>query len=62
MFGDLFFTLVVGAFLVTAKCVVFRKFDRWLAAGYGVMVIWFLMIAQGAQTPVWDAIANFLLR
>jgi hypothetical protein len=62
IFGDLFFTLVVGAFFVTAKCLVFRKFDRWLAAGYGVMVIWFLMIAQGAMTPAWDKIASFLLR
>jgi hypothetical protein len=62
IFGDLFFTLVVGAFFVTVKCVVFRKFDRWFAAGYSVMVIWFLMIVQGAQTPVWDAIASFLLR
>lgn len=61
-FGDLFFTLVIGAFFVTAKCVVFRKFDRWLVAGYGVMVIWFLMISQGATTPVWDKIASFLLR
>jgi hypothetical protein len=62
IFGDLFFTLVVGAFFVTAKCIVFRKFDRWLAAGYGVMVIWCLMIAQGATTPAWDKIAGFLLR
>jgi hypothetical protein len=62
IFGDLFFTLVVGALLVTVKCIVFRKFDRWLLIGYGVVVLWCLMIAQGAQTPVWDKIAGFLLR
>jgi hypothetical protein len=62
IFGDLFFTLVVGAVLVIAKCVVFRKFDRWLAAGYGVLVLWCLMIAQGAPTRAWDAIAGWLLR
>ncbi len=62
IFGDLFFTLVVGAVLVIAKCVVFRKFDRWLAAGYGVLVLWCLMIAQGAMTPIWDKIASLLLR
>lgn len=62
IFGDLFFALVVGAVFVTAKCVVFRKFDRWLAAGYGVMVVWFTMIAQAAPTPAWDSIASFLLR
>lgn len=62
LFGDMFFVLVVGAVLVTAKCLIFRKFDRWLAAGYGVLVLWVLMIAQGAPTPAWDAIASFLLR
>ena len=62
LFADFFFTVVVGAIILIAKCVVFRKFDRWLAAGYGVMVIWYLMIIQGAPTPAWDAIASFLLR
>lgn len=62
LFGELFFTLVVGAVFLAAKCLVFRKFDRWFAAGFGVMVLWFLMIAQGAATPAWDAIASFLLR
>lgn len=62
IFGNLFFTLVIGAVFVITKCAVFRKFDRWLVAGYGVMVVWFLMIAQCARTPAWDAIASFLLR
>jgi hypothetical protein len=62
IFGDLFFTLVVGAALVIAKCVVYRKFDRWLAAGYGVLVLWCLMIAQGAPTRAWDTVAGWLLR
>jgi uncharacterized membrane protein YhaH (DUF805 family) len=62
LFGVFFFTLVAGAVLVIAKCAVFRKFDPWLAAGYGMMVLWFLMIAQIAPTPVWDAIAGWLLR
>lgn len=62
VFDGLFFTLVVGAVFVVAKCIVFRKFDRWLAAGYGLMVVWFLMIAQVAPTPVWDGLAGFLLR
>jgi hypothetical protein len=62
LFGVTFFTLVVGAVLVIAKCAVFRKFDRWLVAGYGVLVLWCLMIAQGATTRAWDAIAGWLLR
>ena len=62
IFGNLFFALVVGAVFVIAKCIVFRKFDRWLVAGYVLMVVWFLMIAQGAPTPAWDSIASLLLR
>lgn len=62
LFGFFFFTLVVGGVLVIAKCVVFRKFDRWLVAGYGVMALWFLMISLGAPTRAWDVIAGWLLR
>jgi hypothetical protein len=62
LFGLFFFTVVIGGLFFIAKCVVFRKFDRWFAAGYGVMVVWFLMVAQGAMTPAWDKIASFLLR
>ncbi len=62
IFGNFVFALVVGAFFVIAKCVVFRKFDRWLVVGYGVMMVWFLIIVQGAPTPAWDGIAGFLLR
>ena len=62
LFGDVFFTLVVAAVLVTAKCLLFRKFDRWLVGGYAVIVVWFFLIAQGAPTPAWDMIASVLLR
>jgi hypothetical protein len=62
LFGLFFFTVVIGGLFFIAKCVVFRKFDRWFAAGYGVLVVWFLMVAQGAMTPAWDKIASFLLR
>lgn len=62
MFGFFFFTLVIGGLFLVAKCVVFQKVDRWFAAGYGGMVIWFLIISQGATTPAWNAIASFLLR
>lgn len=62
IFGDLFFTTVIGAVFVIAKCVLFRKIDRWFVAAYFVMALWFLMIAQGAKTPLWDKIASFLLQ
>ena len=62
LFSDFFFTLVIGGVFLIAKCVVFRKFDRWFAAGFAVMVVWFWMVAQIAPTPTWDAIASLLLR
>jgi hypothetical protein len=62
LFGLFFFTVVISGLFFIAKCVVFRKFDRWFATGYGVMMVWFLMVAQGAMTPAWDKIASFLLQ
>jgi len=62
LFGFFFFTVVAGAVFFTAKCVVFRKFDKWFAAGFAVMTGWYLMVAQGATTKVWDSIASVLLR
>jgi hypothetical protein len=62
LFGDFFFTVVVGGLFLIAKCIAFRKFDRWFAAGYSALTIWFLLIAHGAKTTVWDGIASFLLR
>jgi hypothetical protein len=62
LFGDLFFTPVIAGLFLVAKCVVFRKFDRWFAAGCAILTLWCLMIIQGAPTRAWDAIASFLLR
>ncbi len=62
LFGFFFFTVAAGAVFLIAKCLVFRKFDRWFALGFGVMTIWFFMLTQGATTAAWDGIAGFLLR
>jgi hypothetical protein len=62
LFGFFFFTVVAGAVFLVAKCVVFRKFDRWFAAGWGLMVFWFLLLTVGATSPAWNAIASFLVR
>jgi hypothetical protein len=62
LFGDLFFTPVIAGLFLIAKCVVFRKFDRWFALGFVVLTLWCLLIVQGAPTPAWDAIASLLLR
>ena len=61
LFGVTFFPLVIGVVLLIVKCAVFRKFDRWFAAGFAFMVVWSLMTAQGATTA-WDSIASLLLR
>jgi len=62
LFSDFFFALVIGGVFLIAKCLVFQKFDRWFAVGFGVMVVWFWMVAQIATTSTWDAIASILLR
>lgn len=62
LFGDFFFALVITGVFLLAKCIVFRKFDRWFAAGFGVMMVWFWMVTQCATTPIWDDLASFLLR
>ena len=62
LFNVFFFTAVAGAVFFIAKCVVFRKLDRWFAVALAGMVFWFWMSTQIAKTPVWDAIAGLLLR
>ena len=62
LWGEIFFTVVIGAVFLAAKCLIFRKFDKWFAVGYAALALWFLMIIQGAATPVWDSIATLLLR
>ena len=62
LFGLFFFAVVAGAVFLVAKCVVFRKFDRWFAGGYAVLTLWFWLITQIAPTPVWNMIADALLR
>lgn len=61
-FGVTFFTVVIAGLFLILKCAVFRKFDRWFAAGFALLALWCLMIAQGATTSAWDTIATILLR
>jgi hypothetical protein len=62
LWGDFFFTVVIGGAFLAAKCLVFRRFDRWFAGGYAVLAVWFILAVQGAQTGAWDGIAGFLMR
>ena len=61
LFGVFFFLVLIAGVFVLAKCIVFRKFDRWLVAGYATLAVWFLVATQVAMTPDWDKIANALL-
>jgi hypothetical protein len=62
IFGVYFFTVVVAGAVFLAKCIAFRSLDRWFAAGFGMLTLWLILIAQCTTTPAWDAIAGFLLR
>ncbi|MEX1117719.1 MAG: hypothetical protein WEB60_02900 [Terrimicrobiaceae bacterium] len=62
IFGVFVFSVVIAGLFFAAKCIVFRRFDFWFAVSCGMMAIGFLIIAQIAPTPAWDAIAGFLLK
>lgn len=62
LFGLFFFTTVAGAIFFVAKCITFRKFDRWFALALVAQAGWFWLATQSATTPAWDAIASILLR
>ena len=61
-FGLFFFTVVAGAVFLVAKCILFRKIDRWFALTYAALAGWFCLATQAATSQTWDAIASFLAR
>ncbi len=58
-FGPVF---VLGAILILARSLMTRRFDRWLATGYGVMVVAYLVAEQFSRTDGWHRIAGVLLK
>jgi hypothetical protein len=58
-FGPVF---VLGALLILARSLLTRKFDRWLATGYGVMVLTYLVAEQISRTDAWHRVAVALLK
>ncbi len=54
-FGPVF---VLGALLILVRSVMTRKFDRWLATGYSVMVIAYLGAEQLSRTDLWHQLAS----
>ena len=53
-FGPVF---VLGAILIGVRSLMTRKFDRWLATGYGVMVVAYLAAEQLSRTEAWRQVA-----
>lgn len=58
-FGPVF---VLGVLLILARSLMTRKFDRWLATGYGVMVVTYLLAEQISRTEGWRQVAAVLLK
>ena len=54
-------TLLV-AIVFAAKCIVFKSYDRWLAAGFAAFTAVSVSISLGARTQAWDQFATFLLQ
>jgi len=53
---------VLGALLVLIRSLMLRKFDRWLATGYGFMVVADLAAEQCSRTALWHQVAAGLLK
>lgn len=62
IFGVFFFSVLIGALFLAARCLVAKKFDRWLAGGWAAFALWGVMVTQIAPTRLWDSVAGILLR
>jgi hypothetical protein len=62
IWGPLFMTVVLAAFLVVVKWLLTRRLDRILAAGSACLALALALIVQIAPTPAWDSVAEALLR
>ena len=58
-FGPVF---VLGLILIAVRSLMTRKFDRWLATGYGITVVAFLVAEQFSRTDAWRQVAGSLLK
>lgn len=53
---------LLGALLILVRSLMLRKFDRWLATGYGFMVVADLAAEQCSRTELWHQAAALLLK
>lgn len=58
-FGPVF---LLGAILIGVRSLMTRKFDRWLATGFAVMVVVYLAAEQLSRTDAWRQVAGVLLK
>lgn len=58
-FGPVF---VLGALFLIVRSVMIRAYDRWLAGGYVLMVIAYLVAEQLSRTDTWRHLAGVLLK
>lgn len=61
IFGPFFSMLLLGLVLLIVNGILFRKVDRWLAIGYGGLVISSALIMQLATSGIWDEFATLIL-
>lgn len=58
-FGPVF---VLGAILIAVRSLLTRKFDRWLATGYALTVVAYLLAEQFSRTDAWRQTAAMMLK
>lgn len=61
IFGPFFSMLVLGLVFLVVNWILFRKLDRWLAIGYGGLVISSVIIMQLATSSIWDKFVTMIL-
>lgn len=62
LFGPFFAPLVIGALFLVAKWALTRRFDRWFAGGYVVLVAGCAATMRIAFTAPWDHFTAWLMR
>lgn len=59
IFGPIF---TLGAVFVLLRAVLAQAFDRWLVAGYAVLVVVYIVACKLAVSEVWSRLASAVLR
>lgn len=59
--GPFFMAAVLGVLLLGLRCALIRGFDRWLGIGVVIVALTGFVIAHGARTDAWGAVAGMLM-